>query len=734
MSPVRVRLPRLERHPRLWVLSNLDLHLAPNAPWFLLALLSVALVALAVWAYRFRVPPLGILARRALPVLRALALVVLAWLLAQPVLERARAGRAARVVVLVDRSASMGLPDGPGESGSRASRADAAVAALRDAWRGRAHVSVMPFAARLSPDTLPPSARGATAIGDALGQLGSTQEGHELDAVVVVSDGVVNAGEDPVAAARTLGVPVHAVAIGSPGLVDRAVTEVEASERARVGVPTPVRVHVRSSEPRGAVLTVRLGEAGHELGHVTVPAPGPGREAVAEIHVVPFRPGLAVWTASVDPLPSEALTDNDAREVALDVAPGRIGVMVFSAGLNWDLTFLRRSLAGDSSLALASRVREGAGWRDLETSRPAGTPAATDLSGRSVVVLDALAPSEASPEFDRAVDSFVRAGGGLLVLGGAPPGLARTRLGVLGADLGVTSDPAAGVGSGAPVPTADGRELTQWDDDPARGDRAWREAAPLTERVAIRPGGGDRVLIATEGSASPVLFARRIGRGQALYVNGTGFWRWSLSGTDELSADRARLLWRRLVRWLAEPVQGEPLRVRPERWVTPRGDALRLFASLQDDAFRPVAGATIEAAARDERGHTRTLAFEPAGAGSYVATLEGADPGRWTVTARATRAGRELGRAGSEFAVDRWGLETAEADPDTATLAAMTRASGGRMGLAAGVERWARALPDAALARVPLQSLRLWESPWVIGAVIAALSIEWAWRRRRGLP
>jgi hypothetical protein len=219
-----------------------------------------------------------------------------------------------------------------------------------------------------------------------------------------------------------------------------------------------------------------------------------------------------------------------------------------------------------------------------------------------------------------------------------------------------------------------------------------------------------------------------------LYVNGTGFWRWSLSGTDELSADRARLLWRRLVRWLAEPVQGEPLRVRPERWVTPRGDALRLFASLQDDAFRPVAGAQVEGTVRDEQGHTRSLVFEPQGPGSYVATLEGAPPGRWAVSARAARAGRELGRANTEFAVDRWGLETAEADPDTATLAAMTRASGGRMGLAAGVQRWARTLPDAALARVPLQSLRLWESPWVIGAVIAALSMEWAWRRRRGLP
>jgi hypothetical protein len=545
---------------------------------------------------------------------------------------------------------------------------------------------------------------------------------------------VVNAGEDPAAAARALGVPVHAVAIGRPGLLDRSVAEVEASERAQVGVPTPVRVHVRSSEPRGAPITVRLADDGRELGRTTVSAPGPGREAVAEIRVVPFKPGLAVWTAAVDPLPGEALTDNDSRETALEVTPGRIGVLVLSAGLNWDLAFLRRALVGDSSLALATRVREGGAWRDLETARLAAAPSGAELRGCSVVVLDGLMPGDASPDLDRAVDAFVRAGGGLLVLGGPPPGLVRTRLGVTGGDLAIVPEPSAGIGSGSPVPTADGRELTQWDDDPARGDRAWRAAAPLTERVAFRPGGGDRVLIATEGSPSPVMFARRIGRGQALYVNGTGFWRWSLSGTDELSADRGRLLWRRLVRWLAEPVQGEPLRVRPERWLAAGGEPVRLLAALQDASFRPVAGATLTGEARGEDGSSRAVSFRPRDAGSYEATLDDLPPGRYRVTVRAEQGGRELGRAGTELAVDRWSLEEARTAPDSSGLAQLAEATGGRSTEAGDIGRWARDMPTRSLALGRGRTQRLWESPWVFATILAALSLEWGWRRRRGLP
>ena len=67
-------------------------------------------------------------------------------------------------------------------------------------------------------------------------------------------------------------------------------------------------------------------------------------------------------------------------------------------------------------------------------------------------------------------------------------------------------------------------------------------------------------------------------------------------------------------------------------------------------------------------------------------------------------------------------------------MAAIAQATGGRVASAAQVARWARALPTRALALGRSESLRLWESPWVFGVVVGALSIEWLWRRRRGLP
>ncbi|MCC6349352.1 MAG: hypothetical protein IT347_07165 [Candidatus Eisenbacteria bacterium] len=710
-------------------MNDLSLHFAPNAPWIALALLSLVLVALAVWAYAFGTPPLPRGMRRLLAILRGAALVTLAWLLAQPVLDRALPAAGRRVTVLLDVSASMDLRSSPG--GPPRSEVAARVAKdLAGALRGRASVQTRPFAATLAADT-GSVARQSTALGDALTALAAEPVERRPDGVIVVSDGVVNAGADPVAAARELGVPVHTVTIGGPAGPDRAIAEVETSPVARVGEAAPVRVRVRSSEPRGTAIPVRVLEDGRELARATVPAPGPGAEAAVTLRVTPVRPGLAVWTARVDSLPGDASALNDSREAAVQVAPGRLGVLIVTGQLNWDLTFLRRALLGDSSLALETRVRERGGWRSLEHA--GGPPSAADLRGRAVVILDALAAAEVSDGFDRALAAFVRGGGGLLLLGGPAPGLVRYSRGALAAEL---QFPRTGASTleVRPQPSPAAEELLAWDDDPARGDAAWRAAAPLSGVMPFSPGGGDRVLVGAQGGGPPLVFARRAGRGPVLLVNGTGFWRWSLAGNDELAGERGRRLWRKTVRWLSEPVQGEPLRVRPERWLSANGERVRLFASLQDEAFRPVAGAQVAGTASDGRGASRSLDFEPGEAGSYTASLDALPPGRWQVSVQAVGGGRTRASATTAFAVDRWSLEALRSEPDSSTLGAIARASGGKAGDAGHADAWARGLSTRALTRRRAASTRLWESPWLFAALVAVLGTEWALRRRRGLP
>ena len=184
-------------------MTDFAFHLAPNAPWPWLLLLSLAAAALAIWAYAIAIPPLPALARRVLPALRALALLALLWLLAQPVIERATGG-AARLVALIDRSRSMSVSERPGEP-SRAERAERALDALRSRLARACHARGAGFAGRLEADSGRVGGTGTTALGDVLEQLARDPQGQRASGVVVISDGVVNAGVDPVDAAREPG-------------------------------------------------------------------------------------------------------------------------------------------------------------------------------------------------------------------------------------------------------------------------------------------------------------------------------------------------------------------------------------------------------------------------------------------------------------------------------------------------------------------------------------------------
>jgi len=488
-----------------------------------------------------------------------------------------------------------------------------------------------------------------------------------------------------------------------------------------------------SDEERGTPIGVKLEEGGRELAHATVLAPGPGAEVMAELRPVPTRAGLALWTARVTPLEGDLSPDDDAHGVAVPVAPGKLGVLVLSGGLNWDLAFLRRALLGDTTLDLDTRVREqSGGWRALERARTAGL-SPSDLGGKSVVVLDAVSGADLGAPMDAALASFVHGGGGLLLFAGPDPGATRFARGRLASELAFSAGAPTG-GQGSPEPQPAGAELLAWDDDQARGARAWHDAAPLSDVAPLAPGGADRVLLSAREGGAPLWLARPVGRGQALLVNGTGLWRWSLAGTDELAGERGRRLWRKTVRWLAEPVQGEPLRVTAERRLVPGGEPVRLDALLQDARFRAISAADVRGELTGPGGALRRITFTPGGPGAYTAIFASPGPGRWQVTVRATRDGRELGRARGEFAVDRWTLEALRPQPDSAAMAAIAEASGGRAGKASAAAAWARSLDTRSLVRNRTASARLWESPWFFALVVAMLSVEWGWRRRRGLP
>lgn len=448
--------------------------------WVLIGLLA----ALAAWwSYRRMEGPRW--ARVSLGVARALLLVLLAVLAAGPKLVRPNeAVEKDWVVVLVDRSASMGIADAPGgDAGAGGSNPGAGAPRLtREAQartalaNGRAAIDAagkdrvllwLGFdggAFDLRPDpswSEPGPGRGAlpvkldepigarTDLGVALEQGLARVAARPLSGVVVLSDGRT-AGEVPRGVLRRLTaekVPIVAVPLGSPEPIeDVSVGSVQGPGVAFVGDVVPVEAVVgrtgRADGVRvqlidaatGAVLDERPvewpSEQGVGGGGDAVPAP-----ARVTLTSTPEGAGALRWVVRVvrrgasegAVAAPDLIPGNDEAALGVNLVDRPLRVLYVDGYPRWEYRYLQAILTRERSVASTAMLLS-AGRRFLQEGNTpmAGLPSTpAEWNALDVVVMGDVRPEVFSGEQLRQLRERVASGGaGLLWIAGesAVPG------------------------------------------------------------------------------------------------------------------------------------------------------------------------------------------------------------------------------------------------------------------------------------------------------------------------
>jgi hypothetical protein len=731
-------------------------------------LLIAAAVALGFLAFRLYRGRGGVLLALRLG---AIALVVL--LLLEPVLAffSERSGPP-RVAVLIDGSLSMTIPfpsglqaaagvaaPGPGEEPlpTRADRLRDFLDTSRLVKRleARGPVDVYRFGGTvdaLDPDAGPLDIEprdDRTDVARALDE-GTGSLRRRTGAIVLLSDGSQNVGVDPRAEARRLGVPVFAVGVGSEGPVtDLSIFEVVASNVAYLDNVVPVVARIRARGDSAGSVPVYLSEGGVVLDSTVVDLPGGGRDVEAKLEYEPTEEGLhryRVWTPARE---NEIADENNEHLFAVRVLKEKIKVLLVASRPGFELTFLKRALESDVSLAVETVTLSLAKFPGRLGGEAARLPdeyaelAVYDL----VVLLDAGAASVPVPRLDEIARFVTERGGALMVMG--PPrafDLADSELAdLLPFVLPVT--PRARTGQILPRLTPSGRThpVTALESDAAVNARLWSELPPLGI-ASILPQVRPEARVLVEGEVDgvpredlPLVAAVQHGRGRVLAVAGAPYWRWDLYlwGTGR-SGDLFRRFVSRSVRWLVARDELKQVMVRPGKSLYDGAESVVIEGQVYDDDFRPIEGADVRATVRGPMGQEeerpREISLVDLGAGRYRASLPGLPPGDYRIEGNAGLGGAELGGDQSEMTVAPYRMEFEDPAPDFALLREVARESGGRFVLLDE----AKDLPDELkLEPVVERSVREWpfqESSLLFLALLALLGFEWALRRGRGLP
>jgi len=744
-----------------------------------MAALGLAAAATVImFAYRRTGKPLSRRLSATLITLRVVSVGLLLICLLEPTLvAREEVHRKANLLVLVDDSQSMSLTDVDRQTGMSVPRIDAIEEALISNEKGvmadladRFNMEFYQFSSDCAHvKELTPTASGTlTDIGKAISKAAGEWRGQLTAGIILVTDGGSNSGESPVEIVRQVGVPIHAVGVGSTQIPrDIQVAKVEVSPIAYADHVLPVTAVIRSSGYDGREVQVSLMQGDGQtqgsplLDSVSLTLDSQEGQQMVDLQLKPQQEGTFNFSVTVPAAPEELTAQNNVHPFFVKVVKTKLKVLYIDGRPRWEYTFLKRALLRDPNIESTCLVEAGNASRVTHDVFTTGK----ELFPYDVLILGDIGPSFFSNERLNMINDFVEDRGGSVIFLGGKHSLCRGGIGesALRGMLPIEIGPGGARqvrGAFSPILTRDGlrHPVTRLSDDQMENAAIWRDLPALTqfyEGAGIKLGA--TVLAEHERSGEsrvrPVIVFQRYGNGIVLMITSDGLWRWAF-GAYPFGGDDShyRRFWSGTIRWLASiHTEADLVNVQTDKGSYHRDEKVHVTAYVYDESYTPVNDAQLKAqisildrsVARDQSivtGELETrdypassVKFTSDGSGRYSAEFIPARDGHYKIHVEAHHAGGLLGKDSTEFMVQTTALEFQNTQLEEAFLRNLADVSGGSYHHLRDISDLPSSIKEVSDTYIFIRERGLWDNGIVLMIVVALLGTEWLLRKRKGL-
>jgi uncharacterized membrane protein len=732
--------------------------------WPALVILAVAALATA-WSYGRAVgdPNTRRVDRLALAALRVAAFTLVLFCLCRPGLVLSTAvPQQSFVGILLDDSRSMRIADGGAPRSELMGRAFGVESALNKELAARFKPRFFRFAG--TSDRVASASeltfQGAdTDIVQALRGTSQELSGVPLAGLVLVTDGADNGepGEmdDVLASLKARGVPVFTVGVGRERFAsDVELTRVEMPSAVLKGTSVTAEVRVAQRGLGGQKVQLQVEDAGRIVQTQAIDLPRGGEAAAARVHFTASEAGPRTLRFKLAAAPGEPIKENNQQDVLVQVSDRREKILYLEGEPRFELKFIRRAVFEDKNLQVVclQRTSQNKFLRleiDDAEELAAGFPKTREeLFRYRGIVLGSVEASFFTPDQLRMIAEFVgERGGGLLMLGGrhsfAEGGYANTSLTdvlpvvlepgraeeAFFADVKVEPTPFGMTHGVTQLAASEGESATRWSTLPTLSTvNPVRRTRPGA--VTLLVGKGDRL-----EAPQVVLAYQRYGAGKALAFTAHDSWLWQMHAAVALEDMTHENLWRQLLRFLVSGVPGPvTVTLSPER--TSPGSAVAVTATVRDETYIEVNDAAVVAHVTDPAGEERTVPLEwtVGKDGEYRGSFGLREKGNYAVRVEARRAGKVLGGETAQAQAADLDTEYFGAEMRKGLLERIAQETGGRFYTPETVSALPADLGYSGGGATVEEQKPLWDMPALYLLIVALVSAEWGFRKRRGLP
>ena len=678
----------------------------------MLAVTVAAILLVGVFYYR----TFGMLRKwqwQLLLALRTLTILVVVLLLFRPVFSYHKdLEEQPAIIFLLDSSASMSIAD----DASGVTRFNQARQQIEQWWEQLGedfNLHLIEFSERATPlenlnGLISVSPEGkATSLSRALISGAKKLPRRDVEAVIMVSDGIHNSAGKPEEVALKMGIPVHTVGVGATLKSDTSYRDIQVlgmdcPDRLMLNNKARITASVEGVGLAGRVVQMILEDDGKQIDKVELALDQVEGAQEIEFEFVPTKEGRHTYTVSVPPVAEEKIEENNQRSsVALVVEPG-IRVLYLEGTLRAEYgALVHRFLSKDPDLEFCALLRTRTNVfsmrSNIEGLELNSIPSDEEsISTFDVFIFGDLASSLIRPEQQELFAKRVREGAGLVMLGGyhslGPGGYAGSPLGsilpvLLGDDqVGQVNDPFL------PLLTPEGARHPIFaniaDFFPTQSGQPKQDGLPALDgctRVGpSRPGASVLATCPIEVDQMPVLATQPMDKGRTAVFCGdtTRYWQQGPRALDKESPFLQ--FWGQMVRWLA----GRTSEVNPEASIEASADKgyyepeemIMISAVVRDEQGEGTDDAEVVAKIKNQAGRIESIDLStiPGPGGHYSGTFEPTASEDYEIVVEAKLGEVTLTAEPISVEVGRPNLEFENLDLDEKTLSAIASATGGR--------------------------------------------------------
>ncbi|MFQ6618136.1 MAG: hypothetical protein ACE5QV_05550 [Fidelibacterota bacterium] len=723
-------------------MDKVSIYLSGGLPLYLLAAVIIIIFSFYFY-YRVKLRPGSL--RYILPILRLLSFLFIIIVLFEPVLSWLKTYRVpAGVVLLIDNSKSMRFSKG-GES-----RYEKVLSLLSgkgwDALKEKGVLYFYKFSTRTERisesfiDSLLFEEDG-TDISAALEKVMDDRKNNNINYIFLFSDGVYNSGADPDFTTRDFNIPVYPVVMGDTAEPkDVSIVDISSGEFARVGESIQVDLTLISSgfENQNVYLSIKIDD--RVVQKRTVTLKGNNMLQTVRFQFTPEREGPIKYRAEISSLEGELTYENNSKDFIIYVLKSRRKLLIISGTPGPDFSFLKRSLAADSTNEVKALVQKS------RSQFYGGVLERGELKEYNCIILINYPTATSGSDYGFIAETVFRERIPILFIGGPDVNwkliwesakilpLAPGRQLSAGKEASVYVYPEKRAGFHPIIRFSEVQESTY---------EMWRELPPVFFNFPPVQPDKNSVIVAEAYSspgyggkkAYPAILFRIQEGGKSIAFLVYGLWRWNMmmwgAGKDGEIYDK--IFSNSLDLLLSQDI-GKRLVVKIDKKLYSSGEMVNFTAMVYDINYNPVRNAELKIdlfkiidADKMEKEHELTLIDD--GSGKYRGSFIPSGPGEYLYKAAARRADLSFGESEGNFSVQKFSVEYMNPEVGLTALMKIAYNTGGKLIFPEELGSFLSGIELKEKVERESKRMLLWNRYYFLLFAIAFLTAEWILRK-----